>query len=104
MQATLTHDRLAHLDRLVAGGRSERVDVRFVDSQTDPRVQIADFMAGAARRIAAEALHGRADADLTRLLRPYVDAGSPWGDDASWLLLGPVAPDATRASPSAVRQ
>lgn len=104
VQATLTHDRLAHLDRLVADGRSERVDVRFVDSQTDPRVQVADFMAGAARRIAAEALHGRADAGLTRLLRPYVDAGSPWGDDASWLLLGPVAPDATRASPSAVRQ
>ncbi|MFC6016188.1 DUF3800 domain-containing protein [Plantactinospora solaniradicis] len=61
----------------------------FVDSHLEPRVQVADFLAGTARKIASEELHGRGDAELTALLRPYVDPGSIWGDEASWFRLAP---------------
>lgn len=54
--------------------------IRLVDSRDDPRVQVADLLAGAARRIASEALQGRADAELLALIRPYVSGGSIWGD------------------------
>lgn len=63
--------------------------LRLVDSQADPRVQVADFLAGAARRIASEELNGRGDAVLTALLRPYLDPGSIWGDPPSWARLAP---------------
>jgi hypothetical protein len=78
-QPALTEDRIARLkqtcDRLSG--------LRFVDSRADPRVQVADFLAGVARRIASEELNGRGDAELTGLLRPYVIASSVWGDDRS---------------------
>ena len=54
------------------------VGIRFVDSRDDPRVQLADFLAGAARRIASDALNGRPDPTLCGLLRPYVDPASVW--------------------------
>ncbi|MEO6997398.1 MAG: DUF3800 domain-containing protein [Terracoccus sp.] len=88
-QATLTPERLRHLNVLVGPGASERLSVRFVDSVDDPRVQIADFVAGAARRIASEALAGRADAGLTGLLRPYVDRTSVWSEGVTRALLVP---------------
>ena len=43
--------------------------LRFVDSRTDPRVQVADFLAGTARRIASDDLAGRGDPELTALVR-----------------------------------
>lgn len=89
VQATLTPDRLRHLNVLVGPRASERLSVRFVDSVDDPRVQIADFVAGAARRIASEALAGRADAGLTGLLRPYIDRTSVWSDGSVRRLLVP---------------
>lgn len=46
--------------------------LRFVDSRTDARVQVADFLVGVARRIASDELNGRGDATLTGLLEPYV--------------------------------
>jgi hypothetical protein len=70
----------------ILGG--QLVDIRFVDSRSDPRVQVADFLAGVARRIASEELNARGDAELTALLRPYVDPTSTWGDDRSGALLG----------------
>lgn len=63
--------------------------VRLVDSMDDPRVQVADFLAGVARRIAEDALAGNADTELTYLLRPYVDPASVWGDSSSWKVLEP---------------
>ncbi|MFD8531972.1 DUF3800 domain-containing protein [Streptosporangium canum] len=63
--------------------------LRLVDSRSDPRVQVADFLAGVARKIASDELNDRGDADLVALLRPYVDPSSIWGDDRSWALLGP---------------
>jgi hypothetical protein len=63
--------------------------VRLVDSMHDPRVQVADFLAGVARRIAEDALTGNGDAELTAMLRPYLDPASVWGDSTSWTALDP---------------
>lgn len=64
------------LIRMPATGRLVRY--RQADSRTDPRVQVADLLAGVARKIAAEQLLGRGDPDLTGLLRPYLDPASRW--------------------------
>lgn len=52
--------------------------LRFVDSRSDPRVQVADFLAGVARRLNEETLHGNGDPELVGLLRPYVLPASIW--------------------------
>jgi hypothetical protein len=70
-QQSLTPERL---DLLLGPG----CDLRFVDSRADPRVQVADFLAGVARRIAEDHLHGHGDGELTGLLRPYVLPASVW--------------------------
>lgn len=67
--------------------------MRLVDSQHDPRVQIADLVAGSARRIASDALHGVVDDELVALLRPYVDRHSWWGDAGTASLLGIASAD-----------
>lgn len=83
--------REAGLDRVRAlcGPAGALGDVRFVDSRDDPRVQLADFLAGAARRVASEALAGRVDEELVVLLQPYTSAASTWGDAPSWARLAP---------------
>ncbi len=73
-------------DAAVSGRVSE---LRFVDSREDPRVQVADFLAGVARKKASDELHGRPDDEITALLRPYVDSMSIWADDASWRRIRP---------------
>lgn len=85
-QTTLTDERIAQLGQLL-GGRM--AGLRLVDSELDERVQIADVMAGVARRIALDALAGRGDPALTTLIRPYVDPASVWGDERSGDLLIP---------------
>ncbi len=85
---TLTEERLDHVRHEVGPGLS---DVRMVDSQQDPRVQLADFLAGVARKLASQALSGHADVRLTALLSPYVDEHSCWGDPTSWEVLRPPA-------------
>jgi len=62
--------------RLPAQGRFIRF--RQVDSRTDPRVQVADLLAGVARRVAADELRGRSEPDLTAVLHPYIDPASRW--------------------------
>lgn len=71
--------------------RGRLTSLRLVDSRSDSRVQVADFLAGVARKIASDELNDRGDAELTALLRPYVDAFSIWGDDRSWSLLRPAS-------------
>jgi hypothetical protein len=79
-QSALTRHRLDDIAATVArrhpGGRL--AGVRLVDSRADPRVQVADLLAGVARRVASDALAGRADEALTALLRPYVVPESTW--------------------------
>ncbi|HZM78966.1 MAG TPA: hypothetical protein VFC19_24825 [Candidatus Limnocylindrales bacterium] len=85
-QSALTERRMRRLEqilaappleviRLPAAGRFLRF--RQVDSRTDPRVQVADLLAGVARKITTDELLGRGDPDLTALLRPYVHPGTP---------------------------
>lgn len=52
-----------------------------VDSQDDPRVQIADLVAGIARRAAVGVLTGEPDDELIALVQPLVDERSIWPDD-----------------------
>jgi len=96
----LVHDRQNMLteERIAWIRRTTRLqELRLVDSREDPRVQLADFLAGIARKIASDELNERGDAHLTALLRPYVGATSVWGDDRSGILLRPVnhSPQAT---------
>ncbi|MGK3207245.1 DUF3800 domain-containing protein [Amycolatopsis sp. MEPSY49] len=74
-QLALTGERVLQL-KATLGHRL--AGVRFVDSRSDARVQVADFLAGVARRIASDALNGRGDARLTALLESFVDTESVW--------------------------
>jgi hypothetical protein len=89
-QSALTPDRLNEIAATYAAGHPGRrlATVRLVDSKTDPRVQIADVVAGIARRIAQGQLDGSGD-EFTALLRPYVDPQSTWADAQSWAALPP---------------
>jgi hypothetical protein len=94
-QNTLSEERIALLKEVLSGadagwaGTGHLAAVSLVDSQVDARVQVADVIAGTVRKISSDELKGRGDAQLTELVRPYVDACSIWGDDRSWLVLGP---------------
>jgi len=68
-QLSLTDLRIAQLIELCQG---RLTGMRLVDSRWDARVQVADFLAGVARRIASDDLNGHGDDELITLLRPYV--------------------------------
>lgn len=85
-QLSLTDERISQLGERV----SSLAGLQLVDSRSDSRVQVADFLAGVARKIASDELNQRGDAELTALLRPYVDSFSIWADDRSWALLKPT--------------
>lgn len=81
VQATLTDAAIRTAVGSSADGSSDALEgISFVDSQHDPRVQLADFLAGAARRIASHALAGQADPGLVDLIAPYVSPRSTWLD------------------------
>ncbi len=86
-QSALTERRMRQLEQILAApplelirlpARGRFIRFRQVDSRTDPRVQVADLLAGVARKVATDELLGRSDPDLTALLRPYVDPASRW--------------------------
>jgi hypothetical protein len=84
-QVTLSRGRIA---QLVAASDGRLAGVSFVSSGIDPRIQVADIVAGVARKIASDELNGRGDDRLTALLRPYLDVFPIWGDAGSWARLG----------------
>ncbi|MEU7901645.1 hypothetical protein [Actinoplanes sp. NPDC049118] len=61
--------------------------LRLATAEAEPRIQLADILAGVVRRIAQDELRGVGDAELTTLVRPYLDPYSIWGDRRSWALL-----------------
>jgi hypothetical protein len=79
-QNVLSDKRIAYVEELCGGA----ADIRLADSRSDLRVQVADILAGAARKTASAELDGRGDPELTALLRPYVDHASLWGDNPFW--------------------
>lgn len=71
----LTPERLAVIrDR--TGGSLARLT--FAVSGEDARIQLADVLAGVARKLASDELNGHADPDLTTLISPYLDNTSIW--------------------------
>ncbi|MEV4640534.1 hypothetical protein AB0J80_24645 [Actinoplanes sp. NPDC049548] len=89
---TILHDRQTMLPagRVAGLQRTLREDgltlqrVRLAAAESEPRVQLANILAGTVRSIAQEELHGRGDPELTMLAGPYVDPSSIWGDRPSW--------------------
>ncbi|WP_433161754.1 hypothetical protein [Kribbella sp. CA-247076] len=79
-QTTLSPERVFTLRRSAPGFAG----LEQVDSFTDQRVQVADFLAGVARKIASDQLKGADDTEVSALLRPYVDRESLWIDEPSW--------------------
>jgi hypothetical protein len=81
-QSALTRERLTDIAATVARRHPGRrlAGIRLVDSRTDPRVQVADLLAGIARRVASDALAGNPDDALTDLLCPYVNPESTWAE------------------------
>lgn len=86
-QSALTERRIQRLEQILAApplelirlpARGRFIRFRQVDSRTEPRVQVADLLAGVARKVASDELLGRNDPELTALLRPYVDPASRW--------------------------
>ncbi|GAB2925732.1 hypothetical protein ACFMQL_32120 [Nonomuraea fastidiosa] len=77
-QTTLTDERIDQMRRIL-GGRM--AGLRLINSELDERLQVADVLAGVARRAAAHELDGRPDRELTELLRPYVDPASIWAGE-----------------------
>lgn len=72
-QTTLSKGRIAQI-----GEMCRLSSLRLVVADMDSRVQMADFLAGVARKLASDDLDGRGDAELTELVRPYVDRSSIW--------------------------
>ncbi len=73
-QLSLTDGRIRQLKRLAPRLES----LTLADSQYDARVQVADFLAGIARRVAEEELNGRPDHEVIALLRPFVAGPEVW--------------------------
>ena len=79
-QSALTPERVGDIARTFAASRPGRqlAGVRLVDSRGDARVQLADFVAGIARRLASDKLNDRQDAELVGLLSPLINSESVW--------------------------
>jgi hypothetical protein len=83
-QSALTVHRIAQVNLLMD---DSPLELRQTDSRTDPRVQLADLLAGSARQIATAELNGQGDPALTALLAPYLTPHPIWADSASWARL-----------------
>jgi hypothetical protein len=80
-QSALTPHRVAQIQAVLAAGTDgppPLVGLTMLDSRADPRIQLADLLAGAARHIAVTELHSVGDPTLTGLLRPYLSPASLW--------------------------
>jgi hypothetical protein len=81
-QSALTPWRVADIARLLAARHpGHTLDLVRVDSRVDARVQVADLVAGIARRAASSVLTGQPADELVELVRPLIDPESLWPDD-----------------------
>lgn len=81
-QSALTPARIAEISREFSTGHPGHrlAGIQRVDSRDDPRIQVADFLAGIAARYARALLEGRPDPELSPLINPLVDPGSLWSE------------------------
>ncbi|MFI7601661.1 hypothetical protein [Actinoplanes sp. NPDC049681] len=86
-QTMLPAQRIAGVQRILRRAGLTLEQVRLAAAESEPRVQLADILAGTVRTIAQNELHGRGDPELTTLARPYLDPLSIWGDRPSWTRL-----------------
>lgn len=95
-QAVLTPPRVAalidllrapHPDLAKYAPRVRVTAIDQVDSKEDPRVQVADLLAGTARHLATAALLGKAEPPGQDRLRRFTDPDSLWSHDPSWAIL-----------------
>lgn len=86
-QSALTERRIQRLEQVLAKPPLELISppatgpfLRFrqTDSRTEPRVQVADVLAGVTRTIASGGAHSAAHPELAELLEPYLDPASCW--------------------------
>jgi hypothetical protein len=107
-QSALTERRMRRLEQILAAPPLEMIRIpaqgrfiqfRQVDSRTDPRVQVADLLAGVARKVAADELLGCNDPTLAALLRPYVDPASRWCQPLSAAIVDEISTVVGDASP-----
>ncbi|MCX4767093.1 hypothetical protein OG562_40235 [Streptomyces sp. NBC_01275] len=102
-QNLLTPERIAWIEDAARRRGIALAGLRLVVARDDPRVQLADFLAGIARKIASDELNGRGDPALSALLRPYTGTTAVWGDARSWERLGPPDDDPpSRLAPTSV--
>ncbi|MEU3160878.1 hypothetical protein ACPCAJ_14925 [Streptomyces griseoincarnatus] len=94
-QNLLTPGRIAWIEETARRSGVALTELRLVVARDDPRVQLADFLAGIARKAAGDALRGDGDPGLVALLRPYVDPASLWGDGGTADALGLSAPNSS---------
>ncbi|MEU5463341.1 hypothetical protein ACH4KU_25540 [Streptomyces althioticus] len=94
-QNLLTPERIAWVEETARRSGVALTELRLVVARDDPRVQLADFLAGIARKSAGDALRGNGDPGLVALLRPYVDPASAWGDGGTAAALGLSAPNSS---------
>lgn len=71
-QTLLTPERISWLCAAARARGVRLAGVSLVRARHDPRVQLADFLAGIARKIADDQVTGAGDPALMELLRPYV--------------------------------
>lgn len=88
-QNLLTEPRIAWIARRAAESEAVLAGMELAQGRWEPRILLADFLAGIARRIASDELNGRADPELVALLRPFVAPASVWGDARSRATLFP---------------
>jgi hypothetical protein len=85
-QTMLPRERISRIGRLLPAPL--RLDgLRLGAAEDEPRIQLADMLAGTVRKIVQDELRSAGDPELTALVRPYLDPGSVWGDRRSWALL-----------------
>jgi hypothetical protein len=81
-QSVLTPARIREIAAVLAAARPGcRLEVLRVDSSDDARVQVADLVAGIARRAAGSLLTGRPEPELVELVDPLIDPDSIWPDN-----------------------
>jgi len=94
----IVHDRQAVLTEetcatLISAGNRPHPDfpikvpiaaISQVDSREDPRIQVADIVAGLGTLGGKMALDGELEADVLRAIQPSLIDSSLWGDTTSW--------------------